>query len=219
MKTANFMNYLNPVLDEMAKKWPDNKTINIVCHGHSVPAGYFASPYVNTFESYPHLLHKILKERFPFAVINVIVTAIGGEHSIDGLKRFETDVLNHNPSVITIDYSLNDRWSGEEEVRAAWEGMIEKAVSRDIKVILLTPSWDNNYYTNNENWLKLIDHTEQVRILAEKYEVGLADAFLKFKEYVKEDSDLVALLSHGNHPSGIGHRIIAEEIAKYFIAR
>jgi len=219
MKSANFMNYLNPVLDEMAKKWPDNKTINIVCHGHSVPAGYFASPYVNTFESYPHLLHKILKERFPFAVINVIVTEIGGEHSIDGLKRFETDVLNHNPSVITIDYSLNDRWSGEEAVRTAWEEMIEKAVSRDIKVILLTPSWDNNYYTKNENWQKLITHAEQVRMLAEKHEVGLADAFLKFKEYVKEDSDLATLLSHGNHPSGIGHRIIAEEIAKFFIAR
>ena len=97
--------------------------------------------------------------------------------------------------------------------------MIEKAVSRDVKVILLTPSWDNNYYTKNENWQKLILHTEQVRMLAEKYEVGLADAFLKFREYVKEDSDLVTLLSHGNHPGGIGHRIIAEEIAKFFIAR
>jgi lysophospholipase L1-like esterase len=219
MKSANFIYYLNPVLDEMAKRWPDNKTINIVCHGHSVPAGYFATPYVNTFDSYPHLLHKILKERFPFAVINVIVTAIGGEHSADGLKRFESDVLNLNPSVITIDYSLNDRGIGEEAARTAWEGMINKAISRNIKIILLTPSWDNTYYTKDENWQKLISHAEQVRMLADKYEIGLADAFGKFKDYVKTDSDLASLLSHGNHPSGIGHRLIAEEIAKFFIAR
>jgi len=219
MKSANYLNYLDSVNDELAKRWPDNKTINIVCHGHSVPSGYFATPFVNTFDSYPHLLHRILKERFPFAVINVIVTAIGGEHSINGSKRFEAEVLNHNPSVVTIDYSLNDRWSNEEEVKAAWEGMIEKAVSRGIKVILLTPSWDNSYYVKDENWNNLETHADQVRMLAEKNNVGLADTFMRFKDYVKTDSDLVSLLSHGNHPSAIGHRLIAEEIAKFFIAR
>ena len=101
--------YLDPVLDELKKTWPKNRTVNIVCHGHSVPAGYFATPYVNTFNSYPHLLHQIIKERFPFAVTNVIVTAIGGENSVEGESRFERDVLSHSPDIITIDYSLNDR--------------------------------------------------------------------------------------------------------------
>jgi hypothetical protein len=218
MKSANYMNYLDPVNDELAKRWPDNKTINIVCHGHSVPSGYFATPFVNTFESYPHLLHRILKERFPFAVINVIVTAIGGECSVEGAKRFESEVLNHNPAVVTIDYSLNDR-SALEAAKTAWEIMIEKAVSRGVKVILLTPSWDNSYYAQDENWQKLETHTSQVRMLAQKYEVGLADSFMRFKDHVKTDSDLVSLLSHVNHPSAIGHRLIAEEIAKFFIAR
>jgi len=219
MKSAHYISYLNPVTDELAKRWPDNKTVNIVCHGHSVPAGYFATPFVNTFDSYPHLLHKILKERFPFAVINVIVTAIGGEHSADGAKRFDSEVLNHNPSVITMDYSLNDRRIGEKAAKVAWEDMIKKAVSRDIKIILLTPSWENSYYVQDENWQQIETHTEQVRMLAEKYEVGLADAFMRFRDYVKTDSDLVSLMSHGNHPSAIGHGLIADEIAKFFIAR
>lgn len=88
--------YLTPILEEMALHWPQNRTINIVCHGHSVPAGYFATPYVNTFSSYPHLLHKMIKERFPFAVTNVIVTAIGGENAAQGEKRFQNDVLTHS---------------------------------------------------------------------------------------------------------------------------
>ena len=219
MKSANYLDYLDPITDELAKRWPDNKTINIVCHGHSVPAGYFATPFVNTFESYPHLFHRILKERFPFAVINVIVTAIGGEDSADGAKRFESEVLNHNPSVITIDYSLNDRRIGGEAAKEAWGAMIEKAVSRDIKVILITPSWDNSYYGQDENWRKIEAHAAQVRMLAEKYEIGLADAFMKFKDYVNSGSGLVALMSHVNHPSATGHGLIAEEIAKFFIAR
>ncbi|MEK5235702.1 hypothetical protein NST99_08380 [Paenibacillus sp. FSL L8-0470] len=32
------------------------RTLNIVCHGHSVPSGYFATPIVDTFHAYPHLL-------------------------------------------------------------------------------------------------------------------------------------------------------------------
>ena len=33
------LHYLDPLLDEMAARWPDNRTISIVCHGHSVPSG------------------------------------------------------------------------------------------------------------------------------------------------------------------------------------
>jgi len=213
----NFINYLKPVTDELVKHWPNNKTINIVCHGHSVPAGYFDTPFVNTFESYPHLLHRILKERFSFAVINVIVTAIGGENSVQGAARFESEVLNHTPSVITIDYALNDRGLGEETAKAAWKSMIEKAVSRGVKVILLTPNWSNSYYIKDESWQKLESHTKQVRMLAEKYEVGLVDTFMLYENYVKKDCDLVSLISCLHHPSAIGHRMIAEEIAKFFM--
>ena len=79
-----------------------------MCHGHSVTSGYFKTPMVDTFNAYPHLLHEALKERYPFAVINVIVTGIGGENSKNGVQRFEKDVLTHNPDLITIDYAFNE---------------------------------------------------------------------------------------------------------------
>ena len=37
--------YLDVVLTEMAKEWSGNRTINIVCYGHSVPSGYFATRF------------------------------------------------------------------------------------------------------------------------------------------------------------------------------
>ena len=80
-KVADPADYLKSLTAEMTKHWPRNRTINVVCHGHSVPAGYFKTPLVDSLNAYPHLLHAALKKRFPNAVINVIVTAIGGETS------------------------------------------------------------------------------------------------------------------------------------------
>lgn len=211
--------YLDPILDAMAKHWPDNKIVNIVCHGHSVPAGFFATPFINPFSAYPHLVHTLIKERFPYASVNVIVTAIGGENSVSGAARFEEDVLSHKPGLVTIDYSLNDRGIGLEAARAAWESMIERALERDIKVILLTPTWDNSYYLQDENWHNIVAHANQVRELAAKYNVGLADSFAAWERNVAVESDLAQLLSHVNHPTRRGHQLVADEIGRYFIAR
>ncbi|MBQ4158759.1 MAG: SGNH/GDSL hydrolase family protein [Clostridia bacterium] len=213
------IHYLDEELNELSKKWPENRTVNIVCHGHSVPTGYFATPFVDTLHAYPHLLLKLIKERFPFACVNVIVTAIGGENAVSGEKRFEKEVLCHNPDIITIDYALNDRGIGLEKAKKAWESMIEMALEHKKKVILLTPTWDNSFYDQNENWNLLKAHAEQVRELAKAYNIGLADSFAAWEKRIEETSDLAQYLSHVNHPTKKGHEIVADEIGRYFIAR
>jgi lysophospholipase L1-like esterase len=213
------LDYLNSVREELVKKWPANRTVNVVCHGHSVPAGYFATPVVNTFSSYPHLLHQIIKDRFPFAVVNVIVTAIGGETSRQGAERFHEDVLTHKPDILTLDYGLNDRSIGLEAAEKAWGEMISAAKERGIHVILCTPTWDRSYLTGDEQWRLLVSHAEQIRRLADRYDVGLADNFEVFRRAVSDPADLARVLSHVNHPSEVGHRLAANEIAKYFPAK
>ena len=134
--------YLSDLRTELQKEWPKNRTINVVFHGHSVPAGYFKTPQVNTLSAYPNLFLQKLKSIYPFAVVNVIVTAIGGENSISGAERFEGDVLIHKPDLIFIDYGLNDRGPGLEKAYIAWDKMIKLAKGHGVKVILLTPSPD-----------------------------------------------------------------------------
>lgn len=141
---ADPSNYLNDIKTELKKEWPKNKTINLVFHGHSVPAGYFKTPIVNTLESYPFQLLKELKAIYPYAVINIINTSIGGENSISGEKRFISEVLNHTPDVLFIDYALNDRRIGLDQSYKAWSSMINKALKKNIKIILLTPSPDQS---------------------------------------------------------------------------
>jgi lysophospholipase L1-like esterase len=218
MPVANARTYLADLVEQMKKHWPENRAVHIVCHGHSVPAGYFATPMVDTFNAYPHLLHRGLKDRFPFAVINVIVTAIGGENASSGADRFERDVLCHRPDVITIDYGLNDRGIGLEKAEASWRAMIEKALDRQIKLILLTPTQDVSGLADPsaERWRQLLQHADQIRALAAEYRVGLADSLTAFESHVRASGDLTDLLSWSNHPNRRGHEIVATEMLRWF---
>lgn len=210
--------YLAGVCEALRVTWPDNRVINIVCHGHSVPAGYFATPIVDTFNAYPHLFHRGLKDRFPYAVTNVIVTAIGGEASPSGADRFARDVLSLRPDVVTIDYSLNDRRVGLKAARVAWSAMIEQAQAAGVKVILLTPTGDTTANLDDPND-PLNQHAEQVRRLAAHYGVGLADSLAAFKQYIRDGGRLPDIMAQSNHPNRRGHELVVPGLLRYFPAK
>jgi hypothetical protein len=213
--SADKSTYLENIISLLKQEWPDNRTVNIVCHGHSVPAGYFKTPAVNTFNAYPHLLHKALKERYPYAVINVIVTAIGGENSEKGAQRFERDVLSCQPDLLLIDYALNDRGIGLERAKVSWTAMIEKALSISSKIILLTPTADKRAnYDDPEDPLFL--HAAQIRELAKEYGVGKADSYAAFESYLIEGGQLDELMSQVNHPNRKGHELVVKELLHWF---
>jgi acyl-CoA thioesterase I len=207
--------YLDALKAELKVEWPANRTINLVFHGHSVPAGYFKTPDVRTLEAYPHLVLKELKSLYPLAVVNVIVTAIGGENSVQGEKRFAADVLIHRPDVVFIDYALNDRGVSMEESEAALASMIRQAQSKNIKVILLTPTPDRA-----ENFLDsqtpLAARSGQVKDLAARFGVGLVDSYGAFKAAAAAGAPIADFMSQGNHPNERGHQLVAAEILRFF---
>ncbi|HZZ42754.1 MAG TPA: SGNH/GDSL hydrolase family protein [Tepidisphaeraceae bacterium] len=207
--------YLGDVVKELQEKWPKNRLVNVVCHGHSVPSGYARTPIVRTFDAYPMLLHEELCQAFPNAVTNVIVTAIGGENAEAGAARFEKDVLCHQPDVVTIDYGLNDRGIGLERARKAWKFMIEKSLAAGVKVILLTPTADMKAKLDDPND-PLNQHAQQIKDLAAEYHVGLVDSLQLFKEYIAGGGKLGDLMAQGNHPNRKGHELVAKELMGWF---
>jgi len=208
--------YLRDLRSALQKQWPANRTINLVFHGHSVPAGYFRTPEVRTFDAYPWLVGQELKRQYPYAAINIIVTAIGGENSTQGAKRFKKDVLVHHPDVLFIDYALNDRKIGLEQSRRNMERMIRLALRKRIPVILLTPSADERVdLLQPENELGLFAH--QLTELAGKYGIGLADSYAQFKHIEQQGKNIHDFMSQFNHPNREGHQLIAAEILRYFL--
>jgi len=207
--------YLQDIKTELRKEWPDNRTINLVFHGHSVPAGFFKTPVVNTLDSYPYQVLAGLKAMYPTAVINIINTAIGGENSVSGEMRFKSEVLTHHPDVLFIDYSLNDRRVGLEQAYESWSSMINKALKQNVKVILLTPSPDKKVDILENNTV-LDQHTSQVKLLAKEYGLGIIDSYALFKQKVAAGDNISYYMSQSNHPNKAGHQLIANDILSYF---
>ena len=212
---ANPDTYLKPILLELQRSWPNNRTINLVFHGHSVPSGYSATPIVNTLEAYPHLTLKIIKDKFPTAVVNVITTSIGGEQSEQGEKRLESDVFPMKPDVLFIDYALNDRNIGLKRTEIAWRKMIEQALKYGCKLILLTPTPDLSEDILNDE-APLAGYARLIRKLASEYKVGLADNYLVFKKMKQNGTNLADYMAQNNHPNERGHQAVATEISKWF---
>lgn len=203
------------LLAAMDVKWPKNHTINLVFHGHSVPSAYQKTPEVKTFESYPQLVFQGLKNKHPFAVMNCIVTAIGGEDSIAGAARFEKDVLCHQPDVIFIDYALNDRRRPLGEVEAAWKSMIQQAKQRKIPVVLITPTGDSNAKLDDPAD-PLCKCAELIRKIAKQEDVPLADVFAAWQAEVEHGTPQTDLLSQPNHPNLRGNTLAAATVLALF---
>lgn len=207
--------YLENIRHELQKEWPHNSAINLVFHGHSVPSGYFNTPNVRTLQAYPQRVLEAVKEIYPYAVVNTIITAIGGENAERGAKRFKQDVLCHKPDVLFIDYALNDRGIGLDRSRKAWEEMIKEAQEQDIKVILLTPTPDLTEEILDDN-APLDQYSNQIRDLSMKYGTGLVDSYAAFKEKKKNGEKLKAYMSQSNHPNEQGHEVVKKLILDYF---
>lgn len=197
-------------------EWPKNRTINLVFHGHSVPSGYHRTPEVKPFESYPQLVYRKISQQFPHAVINIILTSIGGEDSVAGAARFERDVLCHKPDVIFIDYALNDRRQPLDKVDAAWRGMISSAKKHNIPVILITPTGDSTADLTDEND-PLCQRAELIRRMAREENVLLADVFTAWRAEIAKGTPQTDLLSQPNHPNLRGHTLAAEVVAAPFL--
>jgi acyl-CoA thioesterase-1 len=212
---ANHDTYLKPLILELQQSWPNNRTINLVFHGHSVPSGYSTTPIVNTLGAYPYLTLKDIKEKFPTAVVNVITTSIGGEQSEQGEKRMASDVLPMKPDVLFIDYGLNDRNIGLIRTETAWRKMIEQALKYGCKIILLTPTPDLSEDILNDQ-APLEGYARLIRSLAVEYKVGLVDSYLVFKKMKQNGTNLADYMAQNNHPNERGHQVVANGISKWF---
>lgn len=206
------------LLTELKKEWPKNRTIHLVFHGHSVPAGYHETPEVKPFESYPLMAMQKIQKANPHAVINAITTAIGGEDSVKGAARFERDVLSLRPDIIFIDYALNDRRQPEAEVEKAWRSMAKAAKAKGVPVVFLTPT--------GARGVKIDDPTEPLEIraaiirkVADEEGILVADVWAAWKAELKKGTNQDSLLAQANHPNKKGHEIAARVIAGMFGAR
>ncbi len=172
------------------------------------------------------------KSGFTFEMINA---GVSGHDTKQGRARFQRDVLNRKPSLVIIQFGLNDSCidvhKGKTEPRvprAVYEQnlvyFIQILRDRKSSVILMTPNparWTESlkatwgrppYDIDDPMGFNLLNekYAESVRRIAREMKVPLVDVYQLFVNYHQKDgSSMDDLLLDGIHPNDRGHRLIA----------
>jgi lysophospholipase L1-like esterase len=158
---------------------------------------------------------RMLAKRMPGRrVINV---GISGNRAVDLRDRWNIDVIDLNPDVLTVYVGINDTWrrydsndpTTAEAFEADYSGCLEAAESLDAKLILIEP-FVVPVTEEQEHWSDdLDDKREVVARLASEF----GATFIPLQSLMNaaaEEHGATAIAQDGVHPTELGHRIIAE---------
>ena len=207
--------------------------VTLVAFGDSTTA-----PREN-LEVYSELLEKQLKARTPAA--RVINAGVRGNNTEDAARRFQTDVLDHKPDLVVLQFGINDSavdvWKQPPAdkprvdltlFRNHLQFFIRTLKTRGVKVVLMTPNplrWTPRlrelygkppYHPEDPEGMNRLLHiyVAAVRELALEESVTLVDVDAAFRDYAREHGSLDDLLLDGMNPNQQGQRIVAEMLGK-----
>lgn len=134
-------------------------------------------------------IDQALRTLYPDRKIEVVNAGIGGHKSNDMLARFQRDVLDKQPDLVTISVGINDVWHGFSpehpagygpnrvpllEYRANVASMLTAARQAKVQVVLFTTTIFEDEPESIRN-LKVSAYNRTLRELAKLYGVPLAD--------------------------------------------
>jgi len=218
----------------------------IVCFGDSVTLG---TPHVRPDDTFVSVLQRQLNHHLgeAGAQISVVNSGAGGENTAEGLARFDTDVAAHQPSLVTVEFGLNDlrpepgKLIERDEFAANLHDIHDRCRALGAGVILMTPSpvidrmhssWGTDIYAGYGGCNGAVTaYADVVRTVARQAGAVLCDILARFIDIAIERqfngecydyTDLTCLADYisrddGVHPTAAGQRVIAAELYKLIL--
>ncbi len=182
----------------------EGEEARIVLFGDSITAGFAVR------RGFDHFWLSMLKETYPKAAVAMRNQGACGATSFDGLARLDGSVVAHNPDLVTVNFGINDMYSG---IRLGeFKGnLIEIVESPELLLLssepLMTPKFDRI----------VLGYYQVLEDVAEEMGVGFVDVYGAWMRRVAEGVPLDSLILPGlDHPNELGYRIIAEELMRFF---
>jgi lysophospholipase L1-like esterase len=169
----------------------------------------------------------------------VINSGIGGNTTEMGRKRFESDVLAHNPAIVIIQFGINDSavdvsaTPPRDQPRLALDRYVEnlnffirELQKKNARIILMTPNpmrWTEMlkklygkppYNPDDADGLNatIKPYIEAVRKIAAEQNVELIDVYDEYAKLSTKGESIDGLLPDGMHPNEKAHRMVGEKL-------
>ncbi len=214
------------------KAWPKPRKIVALGSSTTAPRGSVQHVYCDRLDS-------MLRDHgLPVEIVN---SGIGGSTTEHSRERFQRDVLDHKPELVTIMLGGNDSaidvWKNppatgprvtKDRYAENLRYFVKTLKDANIKVILMAPPpfrWTPKLrelygkppYDVDDPWgfsAGIIQYGDVMRTVANEEDVPLVDVFAAFQRYDRVDGQSVdELFLDGMHPNDRGHAIITELLA------
>jgi len=177
----------------------------LVCFGDSITARKEGSPF-------PILTSKLEQQLTNWKIINA---GVSGNNTYDALKRIDSDVIIHNPDLVTILFGANDaafhKMVQLEEFGQNLLNMVIKIGSE--RVILISPAPVNEELQKsrtNEVLMNYSKEVERVATITNSYYIDLFTLMINKPDY---PSMLINERNDGLHFGKYGYEFLSHTIS------
>lgn len=197
----------------------------VVCLGDSI------TQFGEGPDGYVWLVRHYLKNLYPQEGIETLNAGISGNESTDMIARFQHDVLDKKPDLVTISVGVNDVWHGFydnhpkgdgpkgvklEDYRMNVDSMVRQAIAVGAKVVILSTTVIDEDLNSGEN-RKAKKYNEALREIAGMHGCTFIDFQRPFRtlitDYRRTTGGKDNLLTvDGVHVNAQGNKVMAHTI-------
>lgn len=202
-----------------------NGPITIVAFGDSVTHGAFGAGEIDYDAVYWNQFRKRINDYRNYVPVNVINAGIGGIDAKGSINRIESQVLKHEPDIVTVCFGLNDV-NGPLDVYLDSLKIIFEKCSAKTEVVFMTPNMLNTHVIEEDTEEKyrgyaaktaemqtngrMDTYMESAVALAESMGVKVCNCYARWKK-MSETQDITLLLDNRiNHPTREMHQLFAD---------
>lgn len=196
-------------LAAVMRKAAKGEKVTIACIGGSITQGTITSgkkdSEVGFKKCYADIFFEWWKTTFPDADLEFVNAGIGGTDSYLGVHRVQKDVLDRNPDLVLVEYSVND--ADSTFYKRSYDNLVRKILLSDSKpaVMLLYMSQTNGSTSQGSHVFVGFGYKLPMVSYSNVINDMMANSIFTAEEL---SGDTV-------HPSVLGHAITGEIIWKY----
>ncbi|MBQ7918388.1 MAG: SGNH/GDSL hydrolase family protein [Lachnospiraceae bacterium] len=189
-------------LAKAMRKAQAGEEITVATIGGSITEGYSSSTFGNCYAT---IFYSWWESCFPDTKVNYINAGIGGTPSYLGVHRVKQQVLDENPDVVIVEFSVND--GADNFYKKSYDNLVRKIMMSENEpavLLLFTTQEDGTNAQENDS------------LIGFKYRLPMISYGNAVLPSIENDEFTWDDISPDNvHPNDMGHAIIGELLYTY----